>query len=544
MERHRGRLDTSSLRRAGLAIGPALFLLVFFVWPIGQLLWRGLSGDSGGSAFVETFRSAPLRSVAWFTLWQAVASTALTLLLAMPLAAVIANVSFRGRSIVQAFVTVPFVLPTVVVAGAFLATGDRLGLTNGPFALNKSVFAILVAHVFFNVAVVVRTVGSYWGQLSRDDEAAARTLGSPAWQTFLRVTLPRLRPAILAATSIVFLFTFTSFGVVLILGGARQRTIETEIFRYAISRTDFATASVLSIVQLVAVVALVALNLRLRSTLARGDRLAERAQPAPDRSTAIASWLTIVVTLGLLAIPIVILIEQSLRTGDGFGLGNYRSLSERPRFLTVSPARAVVNSLTFAIVATLIATVIGGWASVAIAYGKGRFSALLDLGYILPLGVSAVTLGFGILITFDTGVLDLRQSWFIIPLTQALIGVPFVTRAVAPVLRSIDPHLREAAASMGASPAQIRRDIDLPIARRALIVGAGFAFAISLGEFGATSFVGRRPQFMTVPLAISRLLSQPGQSIRGQAMALSVTLMIITTIVLLVVDRADKSSVL
>ena len=140
--------------------------------------------------------------------------------------------------------------------------------------------------------------------------------------------------------------------------------------------------------------------------------------------------------------------------------------------------------------------------------------------------------------------LDLRGSWLIIPLTQALIGIPFVTRSVAPVLASIDPTLREAAASMGADPARIRRDIDLPIARRALVVGAGFAFAISLGEFGATSFVGRRPDLMTVPLAIERLLGQPGDVVRGQAMALSVVLMVVTTIVLLVVDRFDRGDVL
>ena len=542
MERHRGQLTPQNVRRAGLLAGPAIFLAVFFLWPVAQLLWRGLSDDGG--AVADAFGSSSIRSVAWFTLWQAVVSTILTLIVALPLAAVIANVQFRGRRLVQALVTIPFVLPTVVVAGAFLATGDRLGATSGPFALTKSVFAIIVAHVFFNVAVVVRTVGSYWGQLSRDDEHAARTLGTPAWQTFFRITLRRLRPSILAATSIVFLFTFTSFGVVLILGGARQRTIETEIFRYAISRTDFATAAALSIVQLVAVVALVAFNLRLRSSLAQSDRLAERAQPPTNAVASALSWATIITTIGLLSVPIAILVEQSLQTGSGLGFDNYRSLAERPPFLTVSPQRALLNSLWFAVVAAVIATAIGGWTSIAVVYGSPKLSRLLDVGYLLPLGTSAVTLGFGILITFDSGLLNLRQSWIIIPLAQALIGIPFVTRAVVPVLRSIDPHLREAAASMGSTPAQIRRDIDFPIARRALVVGAGFAFAISLGEFGATSFVGRRPDFMTVPLAIGRLLSQPGQSIRGQAMALSVILMLITTVVLLVVDRADRSNVL
>ncbi len=539
MEHRRPRLNRASL----LAFPPAAFLTVFFVWPVVNLLLRGLGENPG--ALVDTISDPTIRSAAWFTIWQATASTALTLIVALPLTTVVATREFVGRRFVTALVTLPFVLPTVVVAGAFLTTADRLGLTEGPFSLSKSNFAIIAAHAFFNVAVVVRTVGGYWSQLSPDPEHAARTLGRSPLSAFFTVTLRRLRPSILAASSIVFLFTFTSFGVVVILGGARQRTIETEIFRYAISRTDFATAAVLSILQLVVVVALVTINLRLRSSLTRGDRLAvDRRVPIRSPSARAGVYLVIAATLALLFVPIVSLVIESFSIGSGFGLDHYRSLGDRPAFLSVSPIRAIINSLGFAVLAAFLSTLIGGWASFAIVYSRRRLSRLLDLGYLLPLGVSAVTLGFGILITFDAGWLDLRQTWIIIPLAQALIAVPFVTRSVVPVLRAIDPHLREAAATMGASPAAIRRDIDLPIARRALLVGAGFAFAISLGEFGATSFVGRRPELLTVPLAIARLLSQPGQTIRGQAMALSVILMIVTVAVLVLVDRFDRSDVL
>lgn len=547
MERHRPRLGptttVSAPAKLGLVVGPAIFLAVFFALPVVQLLIRGL-GDGGGAAFIDTLTSSTIRSAAWFTLWQAVVSTVLTLVLALPLTAVLANVSFRGRRLVNALVTVPFVLPTVVVAGAFIATSRRLGLDGGAFALERSVFAILVAHVFFNVAVVVRTVGTYWSQLSRDDEHAARVLGASALEAFVQITLRRLRPSLLAASSLVFFFTFTSFGIVLILGGARQRTIETEIFRFAISRTDFSTAAVLSVLQLLTVVALAAINLRLRGNLSASDRLGKRLRPARSALGRVGTWTIILVTLGLLAVPIAALVEQSLRTGDGFGFANYAALADRPPFLTVSPRRALFNSLGFAVIAAALATVMGGWASFGIVYGSKRAGRLLDTAYLLPLGTSAVTLGFGILITFDSSWYDIRQSWVIIPLAQSLIGVPFVTRAIVPALRAIDPKVREAAASMGANPSRIRRDIDLPIARRALAIGAGFAFAISLGEFGATSFVGRRPENMTVPIAISRLLSQPGETIQGQAMALSVILMVITAVVLLIVDRADGEGVL
>jgi len=117
-----------------------------------------------------------------------------------------------------------------------------------------------------------------------------------------------------------------------------------------------------------------------------------------------------------------------------------------------------------------------------------------------------------------------------------------VVRGLVPVLRSIDPVMREAAATLGATPSRVRREIDLRIGARALATGVGFAFAISLGEFGATSFVGRRSDLLTVPLAIQRLLGTPGDLLRGQAMALSVVLMIVTAVVVFIGDRLHPNS--
>ena len=181
-------------------------------------------------------------------------------------------------------------------------------------------------------------------------------------------------------------------------------------------------------------------------------------------------------------------------------------------------------------------------ASLAIVHGTRSVSRLLDLGMLLPLGTSAVTLGFGVLISLDRGVLDLRGSWWIVPITQSLLAIPFVVRGVVPVLRAIDPGMREVAATLGASPGRVRREIDLRIGARALATGVGFAFAISLGEFGATSFVGRRSDLLTVPLAIQRLLATPGDLLRGQAMALSVILMVVTALVVFLSDRLHPTS--
>jgi thiamine transport system permease protein len=154
----------------------------------------------------------------------------------------------------------------------------------------------------------------------------------------------------------------------------------------------------------------------------------------------------------------------------------------------------------------------------------------------LPLGTSAVTVGFGFLVALDEPPLDLRASWMIVPIAQALVGVPFVIRTMLPVLRAVDVRLREAAAVLGASPLRAWREVDLPIVSRALVVSAGFAFAVSLGEFGATVFIAR-PDAPTLPVAVARFLGRAGEVNYGQAMAMSTVLMLVCAATLLVLER-------
>jgi thiamine transport system permease protein len=237
----------------------------------------------------------------------------------------------------------------------------------------------------------------------------------------------------------------------------------------------------------------------------------------------------------LLGGPIAVLVERSLDTPTGYGFGFYRALDglHEGSTLFVSPIDAVGTSLRYAVVATILAVAVGGCAAVFLTSRRGRG---LDAVVSLPLGVSAVTVGFGFLITLDEPPLDLRTSWVLVPIAQALVAIPFVVRVMTPVLRAIDPHLREAATTLGASPRRVWREVDLPIVSRVALVAAGFAFAISLGEFGATLFIVR-PTTPTLPVLIFRLLGQPGALNFGAAMAASVVLMALTVIAILAIER-------
>ena len=537
-----GRARTATWALAAVPIG---FLAVFFAWPVGSILVRGLrpDGEWDLGAFGDVLGQGRVQRILWFTLWQAVASTALTLAVALPGAYVLARIRFRGRALVRAAVTVPFVLPTVVVASAFLGIAGPRGVLTGAGDLRGTVWAILLAHLFFNYAVVIRVVGGLWGHLDPTLEDAARMLGATRWRAFREVTWPLLRPAVVAAASVVFLFCFTSFGVIVLLGGLDHSTVEAEIYRAAVTRLDLRTASVLAIVQLVTVVAALVLFGRASDRRTGARRLLAASdvarQPTSTRERAFLVG-NLVVMLVLLGGPLAVLVERSFHTDHGYGLAWYRALSSIPArsALFVAPLDAIRNSLLFATAATLIAVFVGTCAAFAVA-GRGRRTRSgrgLDLLLMLPLGTSAVTVGFGFLIALDRPPLDLRASWWIVPLAHALVAVPFVVRIVVPVLRAIDPRLREAAASLGAAPGRVTREVDVPIVRRAVLVAAGFAFAISLGEFGATAFIARADA-PTVPTAIFRSLSQPGAANFGSAMAMSAILMALTAASILLIER-------
>ncbi|MFF4056762.1 ABC transporter permease [Streptomyces sp. NPDC001668] len=531
-----------SAARLGLMAVPVAFFAVFFAWPVAAIMARGLK--TGGSwqfgRITDVLTQPDIRHVLWFTTWQALASTALTLLIALPGAYAFARFDFPGKQVLRAVVTVPFVLPTVVVGTAFLALVGRGGLTDDLWGvrLDTTVWAILLAHVFFNYAVVVRTVGGLWAQLDPRQEEAARMLGASRLTAWRTVTLPALAPAVAAAALMVFLFTFTSFGVVQILGGPTFSTLEVEIYRQTSEIFDLPTAAVLTLIQFVAVGAVLALHAWTVRRRESALRLVDASGTA-RRPRGAGEWGLLAGVVGsvavLLLLPLAVLVQRSL---DAPGFGYYRALTSADGgVFLVAPIQAVGNSLEYALAATAIAVLVGGLAAAALTRrDAGRFVRGFDALLMLPLGVSAVTVGFGFLISLDEPPLDLRQSWILVPLAQALVGVPFVVRTMLPVLRAVDHRLREAAAVLGASPWRVWREVDLPMVRRALLIAAGFAFAVSLGEFGATVFIAR-PDNPTLPVAVARLLGRAGDLNYGQAMALSTILMVVCAVALLVLER-------
>ncbi|MFN8432844.1 MAG: iron ABC transporter permease [Anaerolineales bacterium] len=543
----------SANSRILLWIPTLLFLLSFFFFPLFNILSLTFN--------LETLTDLSNLHITYhaliFTFYQAILSTLLTFALGLPAAILFSKFNFRGKSLLRALTAVPFMLPTVVVAAAF---NSLLG-THGIFPTLSSFFfpqlpianyqfqgtltAIIIAHTFYNTSIVIRIVGNAISRLDSRIEASARVLGADTWRTWRYVTLPLLRPSLLAAALLVFMFDFTSFGVILLLGGSQFATLEVEIYIRALQLPNLNLAALLSVIQLIFTLIFSILYSRAISQVSTqtAPRFSTARPPKTIRErlfvfTVYCSLFTFFL-LPLLSLPIRSLTRLEPDRGQregvqyGFTTDYYQELfiNRRGSLFYVPPVQAAVNSLGFAGITVILSLALGYPAAYALAKPT-RLEKFLDPFLMLPLGASAVMMGLGFILSFGR----LIASPFFIPIAHTLIALPFVIRTLQPALASIPERLRQAASTLGASPLRVWQTVDFPILSRATLSAATFAFTVSLGEFGATLLI-TRPEYPTIPIAISRFLSQPGGLNYGQAMAMATVLMLLTTLSILLIEK-------
>ncbi|HEY84549.1 MAG TPA: iron ABC transporter permease [Chloroflexi bacterium] len=533
---------------------PLAFFALFYFYPLAAIFGLSFAPEKhlDLSALAKLTDTPYYLKTLWFTIWQATLSTLLTLLLAMPGAYVFARYRFWSKNTLKTLSTLPFVLPTVVVANAFTALLGPRGLLNQgmmslfnlsqpPVQIHHTIWMILLAHIFYNYSVALRIISGYWQNLNPNVEEAAQLLGASPIKVFRRVTLPLLMPAINAAGMLVFIFCFSSFGVVLILGGPQYATLEVEIYRQAVNLFNLPTAAALSIIQIIFTFGLMRVYSRSQTQMARPlNRQSSRSLQRP-----VKSWRDRLIVVGNLALmllllgtPLLALVLRSFSGANGLTLRYYRELfiNRQGSLFFVPPAEAIFNSIAFALATVVLAALLGMISALLLTRETHRWRGWLDALFMLPLATSAVTLGFGYIIALGRPPLNLRSSLLLVPVAHTLIAIPFVIRSLLPAMRSINPKLREAAATLGATPRRAWLAVDWPLIQRALLVGAVFAFTISMGEFGATLFIAR-PQTPTMPVAIYRFLGQPGALNYGQALAMSALLMLVCAIGFIAIER-------
>ncbi len=560
LSRLRAAFKRPTWRAALFWLLPAVFLGYFFYQPLLALFRLLVAPDRGftlaGVDWGQVWQ--PL----WFTVTQAVLSTLLTLAIGLPGAWLFARFTFPGKKALKLLSTLPFILPTVVVAAGFNALlGPRGWLNLGLMALFNldsppvqflSTFgAILTAHVFYNTTIIIRVVSNAWSRQNIRLQHAAQVLGASPWRTLKEVTLPLLRPSILAASLLVFLFNFTSFGVILMLGGPQFATLEVEIYIQALHLLNLPLAGVLSVIQLLFTLLITVGYNRLsrQAEVTVSPRSRALAVRKPKRGLERFVVIVLVVLLfTLLVSPLAALALRSVvkleaDRGErgviqrGFTLQYYRELwvNRQGSLFYVPPIAAARNSLTFALIAIAITLVLG----LLVAYAlnqPSRLNRVLDPLLMLPLGASAITLGLGFILVFNRPPFSEIGFPVLLPIAHSLVALPFVVRTLSPALQSIPASLRNAARVLGARPLRVWREVDLPLLLPAILVSMIFALTISLGEFGATTFL-TRPEYPTLPIAIYRYLSQPGALNYGQALAMSTLLLLVCAAGILLIER-------
>ncbi|MBI5352918.1 MAG: iron ABC transporter permease [Chloroflexi bacterium] len=531
---------------------PLLFLLIFFFQPLARIITLAFNT----SAFTKANFQLILSTLS-FTFYQATVSTILTFILGIPSAILFSRFNFHGKPLLRALTAVPFMLPTVVVASSFNALFGNHGLFSFLFPLSPEFttskafyfLLILLAHIFYNTTIVIRIVGNALSRLDTKLEGAARSLGADTFHVWKDITLPLLRPSLLAAALLVFMFDFTSFGVILLLGGSNFSTLEVEIYLRVLKLPNLPLAALLSIVQLIFTLIFSILYTRTinQVTTQTAPRFSASRPPKTIRERIfVFTFYLLLITffaLPLLSLPIRSLTRLEADRGQrgevqyGFTTDYYKELfiNRRGSLFYVPPIQAARNSLGYASLTVLLSLALGYPAAYALAKPT-RLEKFLDPLIMLPLGASAVMLGLGFIISFGR---SLASPWFV-PIAHTLVALPFVIRTLQPALASIPERLRQAASTLGASPFRVWQTVDFPILSRATLSAATFAFTVSLGEFGATLLL-TRPDYPTIPIAIQRFLSQPGGLNFGQAMAMATLLMLLTTLAILIIEKLRLS---
>ena len=530
-----------TIRLIGLWAAPLIFIGVLFYWPLGNIISRGLQADW----LTVYFEPATLRAI-WFTIWQAALSTALALLVGIPSAYVLYRKRFFGQRFVRALITVPLVLPTIVVAivfSSFRAEHEIYEAIGLSFFFENSIYWIIAAHVFVNYSLVVRIVGGVWVGMDNETEEAASISGAGRFKTVLAISLPQLKTAVVSAAALTFLFCSSSYGIILVLGGGLVQSIETQIATAALQFLDLQTAAALALLQTVITAAAFLVSQSI-SKDPIGIELVDETTRKPSLDWR--DWPAIAVTafmaIGMIAIPLVLVMVKAFTFETQFSLQNFINLAGRGDrdLLNISVGEATLNTLRNVAISTFLSLSLG----LVVAYLLSRSlrtqrsrvtNRAIEVLFLIPIGISSVVLGFGYLITFGSGLLPLRESWLVIPIVQALIALPLVIRIVYPALVSIGTEHREAAAIARASAGQTWWSIEAGIIRPVILTAAGFAMIAGIGEFGAASLLAYGNQ-ATLPTVLYALISRPGEQNFGMAMAVCAILIAMTFILVLAVS--------
>ena len=527
LDRRHDGIRTAShpkLITAGVLFPALFFLAVFFLLPLALVAVTIIDTKSPGILSAVSFITPSyFLKITGFTFYQAFFSMILALVIGLPGGILLGRHTFPGKRLIQSLTAIPFMLPSIIIVLGFVLIYGNNGILNRflvsalntdkpPLKILYTKYAIILAHGFYNFPLTVRYVSAYVANLSKNQEQAAAVLGAGRVRIFFTVTLPRLMPALLSAASIIFIFCFLSFALILVLGGGpKTTTLEVEVYRLARVHVDLRNAAVLGAASTAFALAVTYLYTLMQRTIQQTETSATAGIAEPITGAVKKAFAGIYLFLiGLFSLsPLIAVFVKSIFTKSGYhgearlSADAWVSLfSSRGRLLS---AKSIGNSLVTAFAASVIAAGVGlSFAWVLRRIDKARTAAVETL-LMLPLGISSILLSLGYLSAKAYFNISGSISMILIIMAHSVIAYPFVLRSILASYRKIPDSVLDSASLLGAGTFARFWTIEFPLVKKALIAAAAFSFAISMGEINASLMLAEG-SFLTMPIAIYRLI--------------------------------------
>jgi thiamine transport system permease protein len=537
--------------RLALPLAALTALTVVFL-PLALVLFSGLGGLSGSplSAFSTALSTGLYREIFAFSIAQAAGSMLLTLALGLPGAYFFARYDFRWKDKLLALSTLPFVLPSVLVVLGFVIFFGNTGTLNSalsrlpgmgdvPLRVLYSWRAILLAHAFYNVPLVYRLVSVSWSHIDQRMVEAAQSVGASPWRIFRDIELPFLRHAVLSSSLLTFIYSFTSFAIILALGGPRYATVEVTVYTLSRMTGSYGLSSALALLQLAFLCGVVWLYVRIPAVRGgHGMRTPLRFSALRMRYRALAAAYGCAMGVFFFG-PMAGIVHAALRqTSSGAGSYTLRWFYEilfptGTGLADATPLSSIATSVGIGATATAL-SVVAGLGMAYLIRSSQRSRSLLGVLTMVPLGVSTVTLALGYLVIGSELGIDVSLAGIV--LIHALISFPFSVRSIHGALSKLDPSLIEASLGMGASRLRTFIGIDLPLIKGGIAAAAVFSFALSLGELAA-AYMLYGGDYVTIPIYIYRYI---GGYRFGSAAAMGTVLMAVSAAAFLLIERAGS----
>jgi len=506
----------------GLMIIPAAFLIFFFYIPLVNIVKFAFFSEKGFSLqnIFHIITDSYIVRVLIFTFKEAFVSALVTLIIALPGAYIISHFRFRGKNFLVSLSTIPFVLPSVLVALGFILLFGKSGIVNSvlnalgfhkTINLLYSFWGIILVHAFYNFPIPLRIIGAAWESLPEKYSYAAFSLGANRLETFLKVILPLLLPAIISAFTLVFMFCFLSFVIILTIGGAKFATLEVSIYTYYNMFFDFKTGSALAFLQALFTLIFIYLYMKTGMITARiteEKKLRIFKNLSETKTWRILTFIYLIFIFPVIFLPLFAIFLSAFMNPFSMKLTlmNFFSLfSGKFQYVTsIGIFKIILNSFLFAIFAMFVSDVLAILVSYSI-HGIKRFQNFFISILMLPIAISPVTIAFAYIITFRN-MNFIINSWIIIAVAHTIIAFPFALRTLYSSIERMPGSMVFAAESLGLNRIRSFFCVDLPLLKPSIIVSSVFTFAISLGEFGATFMLYKNP-YITMPVALYRFIS-------------------------------------